>query len=346
MTGPSVPFLRQTGEDIISTGMPANLTPQYFEAEERYRTAKTDRERLGALREMLSQIPKHKGTEKLQADLKKKIAQLRTGGGKKKGGTRRGPLHNVERSGAAPVAIVGPANSGKSRIVADLTSADPEVADYPFTTRTPTPGIAEVDKIPLQLVDLPPLTGYTEPWLVDLVRNADLLLVVLDLGTDEILDHWDALLEALEGFRVRIGPEPPAEERELGVKYHDVVTAGNKADLPGADERREVLLELDGPELWPMSLETGEGVMAALREVVRVLDVIRIFTKKPGREADLGEPFVLRRGTTVEQAARAIHKELAAGMKFARAWGERFHDGQPVGRDLVLEDGDIIEYHE
>jgi ribosome-interacting GTPase 1 len=227
-----------------------------------------------------------------------------------------------------------------------MTSADPEVADYPFTTRTPTPGIVDVDKIPLQLVDLPPLTGYTEPWLVDLVRNADILLVVLDLGSDEILDHWDAFVEALEGFRVRIGPPPPAEERELGVRYHRAILAGNKSDQPGAAERLEVLRELGGPSLRPVSFETGEGVLELLREIVRVLDMIRVFTKKPGKEADLGEPFVLPRGTTVAEAARAIHKELAAGMKFARAWGERFHDGQPVGRDLVLEDGDIIEFHE
>ena len=138
--------------------MPANLTPQYFDAEERYRKATTDRERLDALHEMLKTIPKHKGTEKLQADLKKKIKALKTGGGKK-GGARRAAMHTVERSGAAQIAIVGPPNSGKSRLVAELTAADPEVAEYPFTTRTPTPGIALAEQIPLQLVDLPPITG-------------------------------------------------------------------------------------------------------------------------------------------------------------------------------------------
>jgi ribosome-interacting GTPase 1 len=327
--------------------MPANLTPQYFEAEERYRAAKSDQERLAALREMLSQIPKHKGTEKLQADIKKKIAQVRVGGGKKKGGSRRAPLHNVERSGAAQVAIVGPPNSGKSRMVAELTSADPEVADYPFTTRSPVPGIVNVDKIPIQLVDLPPVTsGYSEPWLVDLVRNADLLLILLDLGSDEILDHWDAVVSALGTFRVSIDTPAGPADREIGVRYHQAVVAGNKADLPGAAERLEILAELGGPPLRPISIETGEGVRKLLADVVQVLDVIRVYTKVPGKDADLGEPFVLPRGTTVAGAARAVHKELGENLKLARAWGERFHDGQPVGRDLVLEDGDIIEFHE
>ncbi len=327
--------------------MPANLTPRYRAAEEAYRRAANDRERLDALREMLATIPKHKGTEKLQADLKRKIARLRSGGGRGKGSGRRGPGHRVERSGAAQVALVGPPNSGKSRLVADLTHARPEVAEYPFTTRTPTPGIVVVDKIPLQLVDLPPVTAeHREPWLTELVRNPDLLLVLLDLGSDDLLDHWDAVREALAGFRVHLG-EIPLEEREIGVRYLRYLVAGNKADLPGAADRLS-LLEEYAPDLevLPVSLETGEGLSAMLRRLVGILDVIRVYTKAPGREPDLTEPFVLPRGTTVEGAARAIHRELAANLRYARAWGPRFHDGQRVARDLELEDGDILEFHE
>jgi ribosome-interacting GTPase 1 len=258
-------------------------------------------------------------------------------------------MHQVERSGAAQVAIVGPPNSGKSRLVADLTSAVPEVAEYPFTTRSPTPGIVIVEKIPLQLVDLPPITGeWIEPWLIDLVRNADMLLVFLDMGSDEVLDHWEALLEALERFHVSIeSPKPPIAEREIGTRYHDVVIAGNKLDVPGAEERLEILRDLIGDRpVHLCSLDTAHGVLGVLRELVRTLGFIRVYTKAPGKEADLDEPFVLEGGTTVEEAARLIHKELASQMKFARAWGRRFHDGQPVGRDLVLEDGDILEFHE
>ncbi|MEN8149302.1 MAG: GTPase [Planctomycetota bacterium] len=327
--------------------MPANLTPQYFDAEERYRKAATDPERLAALQEMLQTIPKHKGTEKLQADLKKKIKVLKSGGPKKKGGSRA-PMHTVERSGTAQIALVGAPNSGKSRFVRDLTSADPEVADYPFTTRTPTPGIALAEQIPLQLVDLPPITGdWVEPWLIDLVRNADMLLVVLDLGSDEVLDHWEQLLAALERFHVSIDAAPPAGEREIGTRYHLAAIAGNKMDVPGAPERLEILRDLtDDRPILTCSLDTGHGVAAILADIVRQLDVIRVYTKIPGKPADLEEPFVLPRGTTVEGAARTIHKELAANLSFARGYGGRFRDGQPIGRDLVLEDGDILEFHE
>jgi ribosome-interacting GTPase 1 len=327
--------------------MPANLTPQYFDAEERYRKATTDRERMAALQEMLKTIPKHKGTEKLQADLKKKIAQLKTGGGKK-GGAHRAAMHTVERSGAAQIAIVGPPNSGKSRLVRELTAAEPEVADYPFTTRTPTPGIATAEQIPLQLVDLPPITGdYIEPWLIDLVRNADMLLIMLDLGSDEVLDHWEQVLAALERFHVSIDAVPPAAEREVGIRYHLAVVAANKFDVPGARERLEILTEMTGDRpILTCSLDTGHGVKAVLDRIVSVLDVIRVYTKVPGKPADLEEPFVLPRGTTVEGAARLIHKELAEKLKFARGFGGRFLEGQPVGRDLVLEDGDILEFHD
>jgi ribosome-interacting GTPase 1 len=332
---------------MIPPVMPANLTPQYFEAEERYKRARDDRERLAALREMLSTIPKHKGTEKLQADIKRKIAQIRVGGGKK-GGSRRAPSHGVERSGAAQIVLVGPPNSGKSRFVADQSSADPEVADYPFTTRTPTPGIVTYRQVPLQFVDLPPITPeHIEPWMVELVRNADLWLVLLDLSSDELLDHWDVVLAFLEGVRVSIDPPPSPEERPLGVIYRNALVAANKMESPGAGERLELLLEiLDGRDVHPFSLETGENLEALLRRIVEVLDLIRVYTKLPGKAADMEEPYILARGSTVEDAARGIHKELAEKMRFARAWGERFHDGQPVGRDTVLEDGDVLEFHE
>jgi ribosome-interacting GTPase 1 len=242
--------------------------------------------------------------------------------------------------------MVGPPNSGKSRFLRDQSSAAPEVAEYPFTTRTPTPGIVRVDKIPLQFVDLPPVTTeYTEPWLSELIRNCDLILILLDLASDELLEHWEGVMAALA--RVRVSIDPPPEQRELGVSYRKVVIGGSRADRPGSRDRLEILLEMIGDRcVLPFSLETGEGLPELLREIVRVLDVIRIYTRAPGKEPDMEEPFVLPRGCSVEEAARAIHKELAEKLKFARAWGPRFHDGQTVSRDMVLEDGDVIEFRE
>jgi ribosome-interacting GTPase 1 len=326
--------------------MPANLTPQYFKAEERYKAATDDRERLAALREMLSIVPKHKGTEKLQADIKRRIAQIRTASGKK-GGPKRAPAHGVERSGAAQVALVGPANSGKSSFVADLTSAKPEVADFPFTTWTPTPGIVDVDKIPIQLVDLPPINpDHTEPWMVDLLRNADFLLIFMDIGSDEVLDDWEAVVAALESVKISLAPAPPPGERDIGTRHLRSLVAGNKADRPGARTRTELLCEVaGGRNVYPFSLRTGEGLRELLGELVHRLELIRVYTKEPQGEPDYDEPFVIARGGTVEDVARLIHKELAENLKITRAWGERFHPGQPVGKDTALEDGDLLEFH-
>ena len=327
--------------------MPANLTPQYFKAEERYKAAKDDRERLAALREMLSVMPKHKGTEKLQADIKKRIAQIRDRSGTKKG-AHRAATHHVERSGAAQVVLVGPANSGKSRFVADLTHADPEVADYPFTTWTPTPGILEFEKIPIQVVDTPPLTPeHVEPWLLDLLRNADALLILFSANSDEVLDHWEMIRSTLERLKIHLDPPPPDGERELGARYPKHLVAVNKIDRPDANARIELLEEIVGPEkVMHVSLETKEGLEELLCELVDVLDLVRVYTKEPHKAIDYGEPFVMLRGSTVEDVARQIHKELADHLKLVRAWGERFHDGQPVSRELVLEDGDVLEFHE
>jgi ribosome-interacting GTPase 1 len=327
--------------------MPANLTPQYFKAEERYKAAKDDRERLAALREMLSVMPKHKGTEKLQADIKARIKKLRQASGTKKGG-RRAPMHSVERSGAAQVVLVGPANAGKSRFVADLTNATPEVSPSPFSTWTPTPGIVDVEKIPLQIVDTPPLsTGHTEPWLSDLLRNSDCLLILLDAGSDDILDDWEMLIATLHDLKIQLDTPPPELERPLGTVWPKHVVAANKADRPGAHDRLEILdMVVGGKTVHPFSLETKEGLPELLQELVRVLDVIRVFTKEPRKEIDYGEPFVVFRGSRVDDVARLIHKELAANLKLVRAWGKRFHDGQPVSRELLLEDGDILEFHD
>ena len=327
--------------------MPANLTPQYFKAEERYKAAKQDRERLAALREMLSVMPKHKGTEKLQADLKKRIAQIKLRSGKKSG-AHHAATHHVERSGAAQVVLVGPANSGKSRFVADLTHASPEVAPFPFTTWTPTPGILEFEKMPIQVVDVPPLTAeHVEPWMVNLLRDADALLILLSANSDEVLDHWEMVTSTLERLKIHLDPPPPEDAREIGGRWPKHLVAVNKVDRPDASDRIELLEEIVGSEkMMRFSLETKDGLDELLAELVRVLDLVRVFTKEPHQEIDDGAPFVVRRGSTVEDVARQIHKELAEHIKLVRAWGPRFHAGQPVGRDLVVEDGDVLEFHE
>ena len=154
--------------------MPANLTPQYMEAERRFKQAATVAEKTEALEEMMAVMPKHKGTEKLQAELKKKMSALRKESDDSKKAGSRGHHHVVERQGARQLALVGSPNSGKSQLMRAVTHATPEVAEYPYTTRTPIPGMMIFENVRLQLVDLPPISPeYTESWVPQIIRNAD-----------------------------------------------------------------------------------------------------------------------------------------------------------------------------
>src|SRR5437762_1488373 len=116
--------------------MPANLTPQYMDAERRFKEAQSVTDKIAALEEMMATIPKHKGTEKLQADLKKKMSAFRKESEQAKKGGRRESFV-VEREGARQLALAGCPNSGKSQLLRALTHATPEVAEYPYTTRMP-----------------------------------------------------------------------------------------------------------------------------------------------------------------------------------------------------------------
>src|SRR3989442_3466429 len=168
--------------------MPANLTPQYMEAERRFKQANSVPEKIAALEEMMATIPRHKGTEKLQADLKKKMSALRKESEQKKSG---GPRHSfvVEREGARQLPLIGAPNSGKSQLVRALTHATPEVADYPYTTRIPIPGMLIFENVRLQLLDLPPISPeYTESWVPQIIRNSDAVLWIIDLSDDGVLD--------------------------------------------------------------------------------------------------------------------------------------------------------------
>ena len=142
--------------------MPANLTPEYERAEQRYREAGDDAERLEALREMLSTIPKHKGTEKMQADLKRRISQLVKAGGKRARARTVDPFH-VPRGGAGQIVLLGLPNVGKSMLVATTTDASVKVAEYPYTTALPVPGMWPYQDVQIQVVDTPPVTAEHVP---------------------------------------------------------------------------------------------------------------------------------------------------------------------------------------
>lgn len=322
--------------------MPANLTPQYHAAEEAYRRASTVEEKIAALEEMLAVIPKHKGTEKLQADIKRRLSRLRQEGQKKSATARHNPFY-VEKQGAGQVVLAGYPNCGKSALTAALTRARTKVADYPFTTTVPLAGMVPYRDIFIQLVDTPPVTPeQVPPGLPGLYRNADALLIMIDASSGDCLEQMEGLLNLLKEKKILA-----STQREGPTPSKRCLLVASKADLPVARDNIPLLAELKPPELEliPVSTVTGENLDVLPERLFQLLDIIRVYSKVPGKEPDLKAPFVLKRGSTVLDLAAAIHKDLAQRFKQARIWGSARFEGQSVPRDYELCDGDIVEIH-
>lgn len=337
--------------------MPANLTPEYEKAELRYRQAATDEERVAALEEMLSAIPKHKGTEKMQADLKRRLSQLRREEQKSAHGTGPDPFH-IPRGGAGQVVLVGPPNTGKSSLMAATTNAEVKVADYPFTTTVPQPGMWHNDDIPIELVDTPALTAEHVPaGLLGTIRNADLVCVVAEAG-EAALEQVETTLDVLHRRGVDLRSATKAQLRlESGERTGLVVL--NKAEL-GTAETLQALRDLyssgggAGPagsrdsslSALAVSAHTGQGLQEWFHRLCELLAIIRVYAKEPGKPADMSRPFTLQQGATVADLARQIHRDLPDRMKHARLWGHSRFDGQQVHKTEVLQDKDVVEIHE
>jgi len=324
--------------------MPANLPPQYFEAEKRYRAAKDPEEKIAALQAMLAVMPRHKGTDRLHAELRRKIAKFSEEAERKYATARRAGFY-IRKEGAGQVMLVGPPNTGKSQLLAALTDAVPDIADYPFTTKVPVPGMMRYQNIQIQLVDTPPI-GHKEirALLANSLRNADLIAIVIDLSQEPITQVEATLQELREA---RIEPLTEAMRATLGSYPRSMLIVGNKNDLPGALVNWDVLLKRYG-KLFPLvSISAKEhGGLNEFKEVVyRSLNIIRVYTKSPGSKPDLGDPMILRKGSTVEEAAESLHKDFCKNLKYAVVWGSGKYDGQRVSRKHVLQDGDIVEFH-
>ena len=334
--------------------MPANLTPQYLAAEQRFKDAVTTEEKIDALEEMMALIPKHKGTEKMRADLRRRLAKLRNESVKKHGVSKASAMYSVPREGAGQVVLVGAPNVGKSSLLGRLTKAAPEIGDYPFTTRLPQPGMMPYENINIQLVDMPPVDpNFYEPWMGSIIRQADLALLVADLSTDELLDELDNVLTILETSKIRISETAESGDDEAPNAVRRAILTANKADAPRASENLEILKEFFGRfQIVAVSALSGEGLESLRNSIFEALDIVRIYTKIPGKKVDLSSPpFVLKHGSTVLDAARAVHREFVHSLKFARVWSSeksrrsvRF-EGQMVERTHQLEDGDILELH-
>lgn len=325
--------------------MPTNLPPDYFKIEEAFRRATSTEEKIRLLQQMMSVVPKHKGTDRLRADLRKKLSALRRAPKGRKAVSRYESPYHIEREGAGQIVLVGMPNTGKSALLRALTNAEPEVAPYPFTTWTPTPGMMMFENVQMQLIDTPPLNEeHVEPELLNLIRRVDLVALVLDLQGYPIQEFEDALA-FLEEHRIAPLHSRNGHAGEPGWAFKPFLVLVNKSDEPSDDEDVAVLGELLGDEwfLLPVSAETGRNLDRMRRAVFDLLGIIRVYSKPPGEEPDRRAPFVLEKGSTVETFAAKVHRDFLETLKTARIWGESVYDGQMVGRDHVLHDGDVVE---
>ena len=330
--------------------MPANLTAQYLKAEEEYRRAASLEEELSCLQVMLKEIPKHKGTDHLQAELKAKIAKLkREITTEQSSGKKGGRGLRIPRQGAGTAILLGGPNAGKSRLICSLTRATPEVAPYPFTTQTPAPAMMPWEDVTVQLIDTPPITkDFVDPHLYGLVRAADVALLMVDLGSDDGIEQCQEVLDRLNGTKTRLAAASYLDENDVGLSYTRTLLVPNKIDLPEAPQRLKLLHELCPLDFveFVISAEQGTGLESLRNAVYSGLDMVRVYSKLPtAKEADRQRPFTVRRGSALVDLAGQVHKDFIKGLKFARVWGEAVHDGTVVKGDYVLHDRDVVELH-
>lgn len=325
--------------------MPTNLPPEYFEADKRYREAQSPAEKIACLEDLISTVPKHKGTDKLRADLRRQLSKLKEEAqAHKKHGAHQATFQ-IEREGGGQAVVIGPTNVGKSSLVAALTHAEPEISPAPFTTWKPIPGMMPVKDIQVQLVDTPPIDReFVEPALFDLIRRADLILLVVDLQSDPLQQLADTLL-SLEVHRIA---SIDRRERYVGqdrMVFLPLLILANKCDDENQDEIYELFCALLGEDcpMIAVSAQTRRNFDLLKERVYQALEIIRVYARPPGKEPDLERPFVLKKGSTVSDLARKIHRDFYEKMKSARVWGSSAFEGQMVQRDYVLQDGDIVE---
>jgi ribosome-interacting GTPase 1 len=270
------------------------------------------------------------------------------------------------------VALIGPPNAGKSTLHARLTGSHAEVAPYPYTTKTPLPGMLPYRDIHFQLVDLPPVSAdFMESWYVNALRPADAAMLIVDLSDLECVDHLVAIRDRLDEKKVTLdeqwsrtadGDEDSGAAGRMKAEQGEgsdedvpdpfrihlpTLLVANKSDLDPDPEEVRVLEELLGVRFPAVAVsgETGAGLEEIGPRLFDGLGIVRVYTKVPGRPADTKRPYTVRRGDSVLDVARLVHKEIAESLRFARVWGSGQFDGQQVGSDHPVADQDVVELH-
>ena len=289
--------------------MPINAGPEYFLAEKKYLEARTREEKIEALKEMIRTIPKHKGTERQLALLRKRLAKLKS---QKSVKAKSKPKFSIRKLGAAQVCIIGLTNSGKSSLLKALTGKDVEIADYPYTTKEPNVGMMSFGDVQIQLIEIPSTFG-SEP--MSFLHNCDEIVALLDAGNPE--KQKEELTRIMK-------------QRKLSDKK--ILFVVNKSDL----DRESKYLRVSAKE--------RTGLEELRQKIWNNLGLIRVYTKSPGKPKKI-PPITLSKESTVKDVARIVHKDFLKNFKFARIFNDSRFSGSSVGLDYKLKDLDVVEIH-
>lgn len=322
--------------------MAANLPPQFYKKEAELKKAESIDEKIVILEELLSMMPKHKASEKVQALIKTKISKYKKLKEKSPQTAKRPTAPVIDKEGAGQIIICGPPNSGKSTLLSSLTKANPNIADYPFTTKFPMPGMLPYQDINIQIVDTPSLSlEFSENWLGDILRRGDGLIFLFDLSSDEILDELEESLKILEKFKIKNENDFTFNKKILWI--------GNKVDSPKASEIKEIFLELYNgkiPQFLEISAKEKIHIEPLPEKIFNMLKIIRVYTKIQGKPPDMKNPYTLKKDSSLVELAGIIHKDLVKNFKYARLWRNREENPVVIGRENLLEDRDVVEIHD
>jgi ribosome-interacting GTPase 1 len=200
----------------------------------------------------------------------------------------------------------------------------------------------------VQLVDTPPITdSHFEPYLVNMLRSADAALLCFDGSSDDAPEETATVMRQFESRKTLLSDATGFSEDDFTIVRIRTLLAVTRGDDPGAKDRLDFLREITPLpfEIALVEFDRADSREAFRKQVYDLLGVIRVYTKRPGKPAEMKDPFTISKGGNVEDVAYKVHRDLIDTLKFAKVWGTSAHDGQTVGRDHVLADKDVVELH-
>lgn len=319
--------------------MPANLTPQFYKAQQRLQEAKTTEEKIAIIEEMISLAPKHKGTEHLLGQLRTKLAKLKEEG--KKGGAKARQVV-IQKLGAGTVIFAGPPNSGKSTLFKALTGRDVPISDMPFSTKDYYPGVLRFENVTIQLVDSPPIMmEFADAALNSVIRQCDALALVLDASSPTLLEDYDMCVKFFEEKRIKIfAPKTEIASPNFLIRTMVGLTKFVETECSENVEAFKSLLERGAHVITTNADFPFDDIPG---QIFKLLNIMRIYCKPQGSKVDYDKPEIVPIGSTVEDFARELQKDFAKRLRQAKLFNDEFKSGMFVPRTQTLKDGDTVE---